>query len=78
MKRINQTTLFLILTFAISFSIAAIYKLIVGEAVGNVSYTIMGAIYMFAPMVSVIAAIWIYDQYISKEKIMTNMIVKSK
>lgn len=69
MKRFNQTTLFLIFTFVISFSIAAAYKLITGETVGNVSYTIMGAIYMFVPTVSVI----IVKKLIYKEKLRSDL-----
>jgi uncharacterized protein len=74
MKRFNQTTLFLLLTFVISFSIAAIYKFIVGGAVGNVSYTIMGAIYMFVPMVSVI----IVKKLIFKEKLRNDLQISFK
>jgi len=74
MKRINQTTLFLLLTFVISFSIAAAYKLITGETVGNVSYTIMGAIYMFVPMVSVI----IVKKLIYKEKLSADLQISFK
>jgi hypothetical protein len=69
MKTMNKTTLFLMLTFIISFSIAAAYKLIVGEAVGNISYTIMGAIYMFVPTVSVI----IVKKLIYKEKLRSDL-----
>lgn len=69
MKPLNQTTLFLILTFVISFSIAAAYKLITGETVGNISYTIMGAIYMFVPTLSVI----IVKKLIYKEKLRSNL-----
>jgi len=74
MKRINQTTLFLILTFVISFSIAFIYKLFVGEAVGNVSYTIMGTIYMFIPGISAI----IVKKLIFKEKLRSDLLISFK
>ena len=74
MKRFNQTTLFLLLTFIISFSIAAVYKLIVGEVVGNVSYTIMGAIYMFVPALSAI----IVKKLIFKEKLRSDLQISFK
>jgi membrane protease YdiL (CAAX protease family) len=74
MKRFNQTTLFLLLTFIISFSIAGAYKLITGETVGNISYTIMGAIYMFVPMISVI----IVKKLIFKEKLRSNLQISFK
>jgi membrane protease YdiL (CAAX protease family) len=74
MKRFNQTTLFLIFTFVISYSIAAAYKLITGETVGNVSYTIMGAIYMFVPTVSVI----LVKKLIYKEKLTSDLQISFK
>jgi membrane protease YdiL (CAAX protease family) len=74
MKRFNQTTLFLLLTFIISFSIAGAYKLITGETVGNISYTIMGAIYMFVPMISVI----IVKKLIFKEKLRSDLQISFK
>ncbi len=74
MKRFNQTTLFLIFTFVISFSIAGVYKLIMGETVGNISYTIMGAIYMLVPTLSVI----IVKKLIFKEKLRNDLQISFK
>jgi len=74
MKQFNQTTLFLILTFGISFSIALAYKLITGGAVSNISYTILGAIYMFVPTVSVI----IVKKLIYKEKLRSDLQISFK
>lgn len=74
MKRFNQTTLFLILTFVISFSTAAIYKLFAGGAVGNVSYTILGTIYMFIPGISVL----IVKKLIFKEKLRSDLLLSFK
>lgn len=74
MKRFNQTSLFLIFTFVISFSIAAAYKLITGETVGNVSYTIMGAIYMLVPAISVV----IVKKLIFKEKLRSDLLISFK
>jgi len=74
MKRINQTTLFLILTFVISFSTAAIYKLFAGGAVGNVSYTILGTIYMFIPGILAV----IVKRLIFKEKLRSDLLLSFK
>ena len=54
MQRNNQTKLFLLLTFIISFSVAGIYKLFFSNELGNVSFTILGTIYMFIPSLSVV------------------------
>ena len=54
MQRNNQTKLFLLLTFIISFSVAGIYKLFFSNELGNVSFTILGTIYMFIPTLSVV------------------------
>lgn len=74
MKRFNQTTLFLLLTFVISFSMAAAYKLITGETVGDISYTIMAAMYMFVPTVSVL----IVKKLIYKEKLRSDLQISFK
>ena len=74
MKRFNQTTLFLILTFVISFSMAAAYQLLTGGAVGTISYTILGATYMFVPALSVL----IVKKLIFKEKLRSDMQISFK
>ena len=74
MKRFNQTTLFLILTFVISFSMAAAYQLLTGGAVGTISYTILGATYMFVPALSVV----IVKKLIFKEKLHSDMQISFK
>ncbi|MDY0104796.1 MAG: hypothetical protein RBS07_17825 [Lentimicrobium sp.] len=74
MKRFNQTTLFLILTFVISFSMAAAYQLLTGGAVGTISYTILGATYMFVPALSVV----IVKKLIFKEKLRSDMQISFK
>lgn len=74
MKRFNQTTLFLILTFVISFSMAASYQLLTGGAVGTISYTILGATYMFVPALSVL----IVKKLIFKEKLRSDMQISFK
>jgi len=74
MKTINRTTLFLILTFVISFSIAGIYKLIGGGPSGKIEFTILGVIYMFVPSISVI----IVQKFIHHEKIKANLLISFK
>jgi len=74
MKSFSQTTLFLILTFIISFSIAGAYKLLTGETVGSISYTIMGSLYMFVPTVSVI----IVKKLIYKENLRSDLQISFK
>lgn len=73
-KLTNKTTLFLILTFVISFTIVGIYKLIVGDQVGNASFTVMGAIYMFVPAISAI----IVKKLICKEKLRSDLQISFK
>ena len=54
MKIINRTTLFLILTFVISFSLAGLYKVTGRDYSDRTEFTILGAAYMFIPMISAI------------------------
>lgn len=65
MKNINRTTLFLLLTFGISFSLAGIYKLAFGDLTNRTAFTIFAAAYMFIPMISAI----IVKKFIHHEKI---------
>lgn len=74
MKQFNQTTLFLILTFVISFSMAAAYQMLTGSSVGTISYTILGATYMFVPALSVV----IVKKLIFKEKLRSDMPISFK
>jgi membrane protease YdiL (CAAX protease family) len=74
MKTINKTTLFLILTFAISFSIAGIYKLMGGTGPGTIGFVILGTFYMFIPTISVL----IVKKLIHKEKIKKDLLISFK
>lgn len=74
MKKVNQTTLFLILTFVISFSIAGIYRLFVGNQTGTISYTILGTVYMFIPMLCV----FIVKKLIHGEKLRDDLKISFK
>jgi len=74
MKRLNQTTLFLILTFVISFTMVVAYKLITGDSVGTISYTILGATYMFVPALSAL----IVKKLIFKEKLRSDLQISFK
>jgi membrane protease YdiL (CAAX protease family) len=74
MKAINKTTLFLILTFLISFIAAGTYKLLGGTGIGTAGFTIFGAIYMFIPAISVL----IVKKVIHKDKIRTDLLISFK
>jgi uncharacterized protein len=74
MKTMNKTTLFLILTFVISFSLAGIYKIIGGDYNNRIGFTVLGVIYMFVPTISVI----IVKKIIHHEKIKTDLLVSFK
>jgi uncharacterized protein len=73
-KSINKTTLFLILAFGISYSIAGIYRLFGGAATGTVGFTLLGIFYMFIPTISV----FIIKKLIYKEKIKRNLLISFK
>jgi membrane protease YdiL (CAAX protease family) len=74
MKAINRTTLFLILTFVISYSSAGIYKLIGGNYNDKIGFTILGVIYMFIPAISVI----IVRKWVHHEKIASDLLISFK
>lgn len=74
MKKINQTTLFLILTFSISFLIAGIYKLNGGGSHDRTGFMILGIIYMFIPTIAVL----IVKKLIHREKIATDLLISFK
>jgi membrane protease YdiL (CAAX protease family) len=74
MKQLNRTTLFLILTFAISFSTVGIYKLLGGTNTGTTGFAILGAFYMFIPTISVL----IVEKLVHKGKIKHKLLVSFK
>jgi membrane protease YdiL (CAAX protease family) len=74
MKAINRTTLFLILTFVISYSLAGIYKLMGGGYTSSIGFTVFGVIYMFIPAISVI----IFKKFIHHEKLKTDLLISFK
>lgn len=68
MKSHSKTTLFLLLTFSISFSIAGVYWLLGFNGSDKIGFTILGVIYMFLPTLSVlIVKKWVYHEKISTE-----------
>ena len=54
MRTINRTTLFLTLTFVITYLLVGIYKLSGGDITNRIGFTVLGAIIMFMPSISVI------------------------
>ena len=74
MKAINRTTLFLILTFVISYSLVGIYKLMGGGYTSSIGFTVFGVIYMFIPAVSAI----IVKKFIHHEKLKTDLLISFK
>jgi len=73
MKKINKTCLFLIFTFVISWSIAAIFWVIHENINFRIGFTIMATIYMFIPFISAILVKVIY-----KEPIMSDFLISFK
>lgn len=74
MKTINRTTLFLILTFVITYLLTGIYKLSGGDITNRIGFTVLGAIIMFIPTISVI----IVKKYIHHEKLKTDLLISFK
>jgi len=74
MKGINRTALFLILTFAISYSIAGIFKLAGGDYSDKIGFTVLGIIYMFIPTLSVI----IVKKFIHHEQLKSDLLISFK
>ena len=74
MKAINRTTLFLILTFVITYLLAGIYKLSGGDITNRIGFTVLGAIIMFIPTISVI----IVNKLIHHEKLKTDLLISFK
>lgn len=65
MKSINRTTLFLLLTFIISYTAAGIFYMAGGRLSNGIAYTLFGAAYMFIPMICAI----IVKKFVHGEKI---------
>jgi membrane protease YdiL (CAAX protease family) len=74
MKTTSRTTLFLLLTFTISFSIAGIYWLLGFSGSDKIGFTILGVIYMFLPTLSVI----IVKKWVHREEISTDLLISFK
>ena len=74
MKKISKTTLFLILTFTISYLSAGIYKLVGGPNPGSGIYTLFGAFYMFIPTICVV----ITQKLVFHEKIKSELLISFK
>ena len=69
MKKLDKTILFLILTFAISYSIAGIFKLAGGSYNNKLAFTLIGTLYMFVPALCVV----IVKKLIHKEKLKSDL-----
>lgn len=74
MNRINRTTLFLTLTFVISFSLVGLYKLFGGQYDNRIGATILAVTYMFIPMICAI----LVEKVIHKEKFKSNLFISFK
>ncbi len=74
MKKINKTTLFLLLTFVISFALAGAFKVIGWSYNDNLYFTILGVIYMFIPALCVV----LVEKVIHKEKLNPNLLISFK
>jgi hypothetical protein len=74
MDKINRKTLFLIMTFLISFSLVGLYKLFGGQYDNKVIATILAVTYMFIPMICAI----IVEKMIHKEKLKLNLFISFK
>lgn len=74
MKKVSGTTLFLILTFVISFSLVGLYKLFGGQYDYKISGTVLAVTYMFIPMICVI----LVKKIIKNERIWSNLFISIK
>jgi len=74
MKAINRTTLFLILTFVISYLLAGIYKLNGGSYNNSIGFMVFGVIMMLIPTISVI----IIKKFIYHENLKTDLLISFK
>jgi uncharacterized protein len=73
-KKYNKTTVFLVLTFVISYSVAGIFYFSGGSGAGTVEFTILGAFYMFIPAISVL----ITEKVIHKNAIKNDLLISFK
>lgn len=73
-KAMNRIALFLLFTFGISFTLAGVFKLLGGQSSDGIGFTIMGAIYMFVPTISVI----IVKKLIFKENLRSDLLISFK
>ncbi|MFP4527163.1 MAG: CPBP family intramembrane glutamic endopeptidase [Candidatus Kapaibacterium sp.] len=73
MKNINKTWLFLIITFAISYSIVGIFWLLGGEYKGWQSYVI-AVVYMFVPFIAAL----LVTRVIHEDNIKSNLLIRFK
>jgi len=71
MKTINKTTLFLILNFGMSFSLAGIFYLSGFSGANKTAFTVLGVLYMFMPTLSVL----IVTKLIHKEPIKKDLLI---
>lgn len=74
MKTKNRTTLFLILTFVISYLLVGIYKLMGGDITDKIGFTVLGVIIMFIPSISA----FIIKKFIHHEKLKTDLLISFK
>lgn len=74
MKSIKKATLFVLITFVISFLLAGIYKLMGGDYSNKLAFTLLGTVYMFVPAISVL----IIKKLIYKEAIVRDLLISFK
>jgi len=74
MKSIKKATLFVLITFVISFLLAGIYKLMGGDYLNKLAFTLLGTVYMFVPAISVL----IIKKLIHKEAIVRDLLISFK
>lgn len=70
MKKINRTTLFLLLTLSTSYLLAGLFRLFGGEY-DQTGGTVIAVVYMFIPMASAL----VVEKFIHKEKIKTSLMI---
>ena len=74
MKAINRTTLFLILTFVITYLLAGIYKLMGGDITNRIGFTLLGTFIMFIPSISAV----IIKKFIHHENLKADLLISFK
>ena len=73
MKPMNKTCLFLILVFAISYSLAGIFYIIRDNFNQQIGFIILGTLYMFVPFISVLIV-----KKLHKEPLMSGLLISFK